>query len=233
MRLVRKHAKRGSGFADLFATFTKPITDQFEQGKRTFNALIYGLTDFNKAVRDVLEKYGNMPITEIKICRSPVSQGVKTALDVVSLGAFKKRLERQAYDNVYHLFALITVQDGTVLCLDKQSQVTLVVGSKSYKDSINVPPPFTTLNTMLSNTKQEMGNNSFFGYNAKTNNCQGFLWNFLESNGKPSPELRAFVMQDVNQLFDKDLESFSKFITDLGSKISTLQFGGRILKKSC
>ena len=228
MRLVRKHAKRGSGFADLFATFAKPITDQFEQGKRTFNALIYGLTDFNKAVRDVLAKYGDMPITEIKICRNPVSAGVQTALNVVSLGAFKKRLERQAYDNVYHLFALITVQDGTILTLDKQAQLTLKIGSKSYKDSVSVSPPFTTLNTMLNNTKQEMGNEAFFGYNSRTNNCQGFLWKFLKSNGKTSPELRAFIMQDVNQLFDKDLESFAKFVTDLGSKVSTLQYGGDV-----
>jgi hypothetical protein len=35
-------------------------------------------------------------------------------------------------------------------------------------------------------------------------------------------------MQDVNQLFDKDLEGFAKFITDLGSKVSTLQYGGDI-----
>jgi hypothetical protein len=152
---------------------------------------------------------------------------------VVSLGAFKQRLERQAYDDVYHLFALITVQDGTVLTLDKQSQITLKVGSKTYNHSVSVPPPFSTLNTMLNNTKQEMGTDAFFGYNSRTNNCQGFLWKFLKSNGKTSLELRAFIMQDVNQLFDKDLESFAKFITDLGSKFSTLQFGGRVLKKSC
>jgi hypothetical protein len=232
MRLVRKHAKRGSGFANLLKQITDPLAERFEQTKKTVNAL-FNLTDYNKAVRDVLAKYGDMPITEIKICRNPVSTGVKTALNIVSLGAFKQRLERQPYDDIYHLFALITVQDGTVLTLDKQAQITLKVGSKAYKDSVNVPPPFTTLNTMLSNTKQEMGTDAFFGYNAKTNNCQGFLWNFLKSNGKTSPELRAFVMQDVNQLFDKDLESFSKFITDLGSKVSTLQFGGRVLKKSC
>jgi hypothetical protein len=223
MRIVK-----GRGFADLFKTITEPLTEQFEQGKRTFNALAFGLTDFNKAVRDVLEKYGDMPITEIKICRNPVSQGVKMALNVVSLGAFKKRLERQAYDDVYHLFALITVQDGTVLTLDKQAQITLKVGSKTYKDSVNVPPPFTTLNTMLNNTKQEMGNDAFFGYNSRTNNCQGFLWKFLKSNGKTSPDLRAFIMQDVNQLFDKDLEGFAKFVTDLGSKVSTLQYGGDV-----
>jgi hypothetical protein len=223
MRIIR-----GRGFQDLFKKITEPLTEQFEQGKRTFNALAFGLTDFNKVVRSVLAKYGDMPITEIKICRNPVSQGVKTALNVVSLGAFKQRLERQPYDDVYHLFALITVQDGTVLTLDKQAQITLKVGSKTYKDSVNVPPPFTTLNTMLSNTKQEMGTDAFFGYNSRTNNCQGFLWKFLKSNGKTSPDLRAFIMQDVNQLFDKDLEGFAKFITDLGSKVSTLQYGGDI-----
>jgi len=161
MRIVK-----GRGFADLF----KPITERFEQGKKTFNALIYGLSDFNSAVREVLSRYGNEPIKSIKVCRSPVSSAVQTAMDVASFSAFKKRLERSPHDELYHLFALITLEDGTVLTLDKQAQITLKVGHKNYKDSIDASPPFTTLNEMLDKTKANMGD-AFFGYNAKSNNC--------------------------------------------------------------
>ena len=42
MRIIR-----GKGFQDLFKKITDPLTEQFEQGKRTFNALAFGLTDFN------------------------------------------------------------------------------------------------------------------------------------------------------------------------------------------
>ena len=223
MRIVRKDA-RGAGFADLF----KPLTDHFEQGKKTFNALVYGLTDYNKAVRDVLEQYGNEKIKSIKVCRNPVSSTVQTALNVVSLGAFKKRLERSPHDDIFHLFALITLEDGTVLCLDKQSQITLKVGSKPYKDSIDVSPPFTTLNEMLDKTKEHMGNDAFFGYNANGNNCQNFLFKFLMTSGKATPEIKQFILQDVKSLFDDNLEYFSKLVTDLGSKVSTLQYGGDV-----
>jgi hypothetical protein len=131
-------------------------------------------------------------------------------MNVVSLGAFKKRLERSPHDELYHLFALITLEDGTILTLDKQAQITLKVGNKAYKDSIDVSPPFTTLNEMLDKTKEHMGNDAFFGYNANGNNCQNFLFKFLMTSGKATPEIRAFILQDVKSLFDDNLEYFSK-----------------------
>jgi hypothetical protein len=225
MRIVRRNV-RGTGFADLF----KPITDRFEQGKKTLTALVYGLSDYNKAVRDVLSQYGDQQIKSIKVCRIPVSSAVQSAMNVVSLGAFKKRLERSPHDELYHLFALITLEDGTVLTLDKQAQITLKVGNKAYKDSVDVSPPFTTLNEMLDKTKAHMGNDAFFGYNANGNNCQNFLFKFLMTSGKATPEIRTFILQDVKSLFDDNLEYFSKFVTDLGSKISTIQYGGKVKK---
>ena len=227
MRLVRKHIK-GEGFADLFRQVVSPLTDKFNQTKKTFNALAFGLTDYNAAVRSVLEQYGDQPIKSILVCRNPVSSAVQTALNVVSLGAFKKRLERSPHDDIFHLFALITLADGTVLTLDKQAQITLKVGSKTYKDSIDVSPPFTTLNEMLDKTKAHMGNDAFFGYNANSNNCQHFLLKFLMTSGKATPEIQTFILQDVKSLFDDNLEYFSKFVTDLGSKVSTLQYGGDV-----
>jgi len=225
MRIVRRNV-RGTGFADLF----KPITDRFEQGKKTLTALVYGLSDYNATVRGVLSRYGDEQIKSIKVCRIPVSSAVQSAMNVVSLGAFKKRLERSPHDELYHLFALITLEDGTVLTLDKQAQITLKVGNKAYKDSVDVSPPFTTLNEMLDKTKAHMGNDAFFGYNANGNNCQNFLFKFLMTSGKATPEIRTFILQDVKSLFDDNLEYFSKFVTDLGSKISTIQYGGKVKK---
>ena len=224
MRLVR-----GRGFGDVLRQVVKPITDRYEQAKKTVSALVFGLSDFNAQFRKVLEQYGDVPIKSIKVCRSPVQQAVQEAMNLVSLGAFKKRLSRQSYDEIYHLFALITLEDGTVLTLDKQAILTLKVGNKNYQDSINVSQPFTNLNQMLDKTKAGMGDN-FFTYNAKSNNCQVFLYKFLESNGKAMPQLRDFIMQDVNSLFDDNLEKYSKFVTDLGSKVATLQYGGKVRK---
>ena len=224
MRLVRKHVK-GSGFANLLKKITDPLVDRFNQTKKTIGAL-YQLTDYNAAVRKVLEQYGNEPIKSILVCRNPVSEFVKTGLNVLSFGQFKKRLADQPYDTIYHLFTLITLEDGTVLTLDKQSQITLTVGAKPYKDSIAVSSPFTTLNTMLDNTRKAMLDKDFFGYDSLANNCQNFLFKFFRSNGKLTPDLKSFIVQDVKDLFDADLEKKSRFITDLGSKISTIQYGG-------
>jgi hypothetical protein len=43
--------------ADLLRQVVQPLTNQFEQGKKTFNALVFGLTDFNAQFRKVLEQY--------------------------------------------------------------------------------------------------------------------------------------------------------------------------------
>ena len=227
MRLVRK-SLRGSGIADIFRQVINPLQEKYEQTKKTVNALVFGLTDYNAQFRKVLEQYGNIPIKSIKVCRSPVQQAVQEAMNVVSLGAFKKRLSRQSYDQIYHLFALITLENDTVLTLDKQSQLTLKVGSKTYQDSIDVSPPFSTISEMLNNTRKAMGDSLFFCYNAKSNNCQVFLYSFFESNGKATPQLRDFIMQDVSSLFDDNLEYFSNLVTDLGSKVSTIQYGGDV-----
>ena len=222
MRVVK-----GRGFADIFKNLSRPLQETYDQTKRTFNALAFGITDYSKAFRDILSRYGDVPIKGIMVCRSPVQQTVQEAMNLVSLGAFKKRLSRQSYDDIYHLFALITLEDGTILTLDKQAILTLKVGNKSYQDSMNVASPFTTLNEMLDKTKANMGNN-FFTYNARTNNCQVFLFQFLQANRKATPQLRDFIMQDVNSLFDSNLEYFSNFITDLGSKVNTIQYGGDV-----
>ena len=73
-----------------------------------------------------------------------------------------------------------------------------------------------------------MGDSLFFGYDGVLNNCQNFLFQFLKSSGKLTPELKTFIVQDVQDLFDADLVGKSRFITDLGSKFSTLQYGGDI-----
>jgi hypothetical protein len=156
MRLVR-----GRGFGDVFRQVVKPITDRYEQAKKTVSALVFGLSDFNAQFRMVLEQYGDVPIKSIKVCRSPVQQAVQEAMNLVSLGAFKKRLSRQSYDEIYHLFASISLEDGTVLTLDKQAILKLKVGNKNYQDSINVSQPFTNLNQMLDKTKTGMGDNFF------------------------------------------------------------------------
>ena len=228
MRIVRKRVK-GEGFADMLRQVVNPLVDRFNQTKRTIAAL-YQLTDYNKTVMSVLEQYGDLPIKSMLICRNPVSEFVKTGLDVLSLGAFKKRLGRASFDDIFHLFCLVTLEDGTVLSLDKQSQISLAVGSKPYKDSVSVAPPFSTINEMLSNTRKSMGDSLFFGYDGVSNNCQNFLFQFLKSNGKLKPYLNNFIVQDVKDLFDTDLVGKSRFITDLGSKVATLQYGGGVLK---
>lgn len=69
-------------------------------------------------------------------------------------------------------------------------------------DVINVEniTPNLTINTMIDNTKQQMGN-QMFQYNAINNNCQIFVRNILNYNGMYDEKYNDFIMQDVETVF--------------------------------
>ena len=66
-----------------------------------------------------------------------------------------------------------------------------------------------------------MGDETFFTYNAVSNNCQDFLLAFLQSNNLGNNENYTFVKQDTESLFKRlpVLQKIAKSTTDLGATI--------------
>ena len=90
-----------------------------------------------------------------------------------------------------------------------------------------VVPNQISLNELLDNTRQKIGDRLFFDYNGITNNCQDFIYNCLYHNGYEStnPKMKSFIKQDLTKLA-KNMSSTSKTImntlTDLGKKTNIL-----------
>jgi hypothetical protein len=210
-----------------------PIQTKVEDIKKTAEAVVYGPSELSKSVRDILAKYGDQTITAVKVIRTPVSSVVKEALNVVSLGEFKKKLAKQPYDDIFHLFVLMTLADGNTLSLEKNSIITMRVNPDRKGDSRDATPPAgLTVSQLMDNTKRKMGK-KFIPYSAKSANCQNFILNVLRANDMATPELETFVKQDTDVLFEGDggfLRQFSNTITDLGAKVATIQEGGAIKK---
>jgi hypothetical protein len=209
------------------------VSDKVEQAKKTVDAVVYSPTELSASVRDILAKYGDKPITKAIVVRTPVSAVVKEALNVVSLGEFKKKLAAQPYDDIFHLFMLFTLSDGTTVSLEKNSIITMRVNPDRKGDSREASPPEgLTLNELMEATRKKMGK-KFIPYAANSNNCQNFILNVLRANKMDTPELDTFVKQDTNELFDGDggfLRNFSQQITNLGAKIATVQEGVGVKK---
>jgi hypothetical protein len=192
----------------------------------------------NQQARNNLDLFGDTEISQMKVCRTPVQKLVQIALGVVSLGEFQKRIENADYDDIFHLYLVITLKDGNVFTLEKNAIIELnQVPNTYYRDksecrNIPINRNNITLKDLLTKTERQMGNR-FYTYSAKNNNCQEFVLQILKSNQLGDETIYDFVKQDTKQLFKDDsyLRKLSNSVTSIGEKATTLLKGKGIKQK--
>jgi len=200
--------------------------------------VIYGRKTYPKDIQKIIESYGENTITSIKVGRKPLSSVLNAVLNVVSLGIYKKWIQRSQYDDLFHLFSLITLNNGKTILIEKRASIEMSVIKTNYTPpaytefaQVVIEHPDIQFKTLLDNTQKMQGKN-YFLYNAETNNCQKFISDMLQSNGLLTPELNTFINQDVSTLFEK--LKYSKGVinatTGLGTTIDILSRGGKINK---
>lgn len=196
-------------------------------------AVIFGRNDYPPKVRNILKKVGMKKPKSIIIKRTPVSGLLTGALSAFSLGKFGKRMER-AFDELFHLFIDITLDDGSRVGLEKNEVINMDISPKNRpkteSKNVNTSMPDLTIDEMLDNTEKYMGKKNFFGYSARDNNCQDFIVAFFKSNNIGDASDFDFIKQDTKSLF-KDLPSLRKLsntITDLGAKVNVITTGAGV-----
>lgn len=219
---------------------SEPITDMqringggiYDVGK----ALIFGRSDFPQDQKALLEKYGSNTITNIKLGRTPLPSFINTALNVLTLGAFQKILQKSPYDKLYHLFSIITLDNGVKILIEKNQAINMkVVSAYNPKntDYVEVPsiPSGLTFQILMDNTRKSLGN-KFFNYDAIKNNCQLFIKTMLSSNGILTKQLQDFIEQNVRELFQdfQGLQKVLKGITSIGTASDVILKGGELSK---
>jgi hypothetical protein len=195
-------------------------------------AILFGIDDYSKSARQVLEKFGNDTIQSIQIGRTPLPNPIVSALDIGSSFEFQKRLKNSEYDKLFHLFINITTTRNKKILIEKNSVINIVAhhvnsNETETQDVVNIKN--IKINELLNNTKKRMGKN-FFTYNAITNNCQNFILYLLQSNNIGDENNYAFIKQDLTDIF-KNLNKTKKltnFVTSLGAKADILAFGASI-----
>lgn len=208
----------------------KPIDQIANKAVEYGKAVIYGRNDYPPKVRNILKNVGNQTIKSITIKRTPVSGLITGALSVFSLGKFGKRMER-SFDELFHLFIEITLNNNQKVILEKNEVINMESNPKSRPDTemkiVNTSIPQITLDEMLNNTEQYMGQKDFFGYSAKDNNCQDFIVSFFKANNIGDESDISFIKQDTKSLF-RDLPSLRKLsntITTIGAKANVITTG--------
>lgn len=195
--------------------------------KNTADLIFHGVrTQPPPAFRETLNKYGDFTITKITINRAPIESGIATAVNVLSLGKVNKRASELAYDKLYHLSAVLHVQEGTQgtnkvsnLLLEKNAVPVLALTSNTSTYESKTIVVNVKLNDFINNTVNQMGPIDYITYDASRLNCQNFIMNHLSANGLLTPELENFIMQDAMAILGNDTALIGrlKSITNLGA----------------
>ena len=182
-----------------------------------------------KAINDYLSLHGNKGLRRIIVSRKPVSAKIQYIANLVTSGGWEQNMKKLNYDDVYHLFMLVELDDGTLFKLEKNSRVDITLHDNKLGDTmINIDNINKTLNDMFNNAEKEYGLERIYRYNAFKTNCQVLLIDLISAIDKITPQLREYIMQTASALIESDiLKYLAKMATDSTALIRHTIEGGK------
>jgi len=183
------------------------------------------------SVNKLLKSYGDNTITKVNVCRQPLTLAIKYALDLLSRGDISKTVEEKGYDNVYHLYCIVTLNNGTKVRMDKNQRVAIEVNPGPLrKDAVckSVTLPRSTTLEEFIDRGEKLGNEwgSFWRYSGWDNNCQKFIRALLNASGVTS--LDDFIQQETEKFIKPGLlRRFTGAVTDAAALADYAYNGGR------
>jgi hypothetical protein len=181
-----------------------------------------------KAINDYLKLNGNKKLRRIIVSRKPVSAKIQYVANLVTLGGWTENMKKLNYDDVYHLFMLVELDDGTLFKLEKNSRVDITLNDNKLGDTmINIDNIDSTLNDMFNNAEQKYGLERIYRYDPFKTNCQMLLVDLISAINKITPELKTYIMQTASSLIESDvIKLIAKNITDGAASARYIYEGG-------
>ena len=179
-------------------------------------------------MRNLLKKYGDWQIVQIRIARKPLSNIMQKIGNILTFGQLEEKTKELGYDNLYHLFMVITVQDQSHtkdLLYEKNQVVNLSESIPNTQDSMVIHVTnHLTLDQFIENGIKLQGQ-AYWTYDVRNNNCQKFILANLQGNGLLHNDIREFVDQNAADLIGPTLGSIANVVTSAASSFDTLQNG--------
>jgi hypothetical protein len=125
-------------------------------------------------------------IVKLQVGRRPLLAPLRKALDVITFGRFSKKARQLNYDNVYHNYMLITLDDGRVVKIEKNEVVSESTASRDdlTGELFEVPLNGQQLSVKTLIDTASAGNQAnFYKYRANSDNCQKFTRDIVVKNG--------------------------------------------------
>ncbi|MGV8131493.1 MAG: hypothetical protein ACP5N7_05340 [Candidatus Pacearchaeota archaeon] len=181
---------------------------------------------------NTFEKNKAKKIVGITVRRAPIFSAVDKVLNFISLGKFAEGKRNAGYDKMFHLSAVLDMEDGTKIIIQKNERINLTENFKNEEGTEYRTTPYEgelSLSELMEKTEKLMGTFKFYQYNALENNCQDFISAVLKAAGAADADTLKFVKQDMTEILKampKYVGKVSQFVTDLGGKFNQLM-GGR------
>ena len=207
--------------------------------KKTGGRIIGAKLSFSNKIKKILKKYGDKKIRAIRIGRRPINKLVEKAFQIITLGKWDKLKNQYYFDRLFHLFLVLTMEDGTVISFEKNSIVTLSENDSrcSMKDveciELEYPADSLTLDELVKKPLARIGKEKYFIYNPFSQNCQIFISEVLKTFNLYSPKAKEFVYQDISEIVERlpfYVEYVAKTITDIDATVSKVTGAGH---KNC
>ena len=207
------HESLGEGIFNKVKHFAHKVADVAQK-------VIHGREKLSPKVENILNTLGDAHITGIKIGRTPIPAVIT---------GFIKTVSNTPYDELFHLFIVLSTTKGEVL-LEKNQVINMDLhpNIKAEYITIHQIPHNLTVEELIHNTQKQMGDHKFISYSAYDNNCQDFIKNVLQANG--INEGLDFVKQDTEDIFknNNNLRKFVNTVTDIAGRANVFLQGGEI-----
>lgn len=216
------YLKNGGGPLD----FLKKGVSFVSEGVKRAKAAIAGpRTGPGPDMRKLLAEYGDKKITDFYVCRTPIFNNLSKIANFLSAGDYDKAKKLLHYDDMYHLYTIIVLEDGTKLKLEKNEEPELKKVSENEIKNIEtegtqckrvngIDGKTLTINDLIKNGETVSGKNKFYVYDIVDANCQLFVMDLLKGSNLLTSELDNFIMQNVSEVL-KTLPSWSQKVARL------------------
>jgi hypothetical protein len=206
--------------------------------KEFVNRVVYGKKDYSASIKKIIDKYGNEEVKEVELHRFVLPTIYTKILSVWTKGETDRRLQEEPKDKLFHISMWVKLGSGTTILVEKNTTINMKVNptkkDKEEVQSVPMPPNGLTFRSMLEKTQKEMGDDKYFSYSAKDNNCGNYIEAVLKTNGMSSKATYDFINQDTKKILEgyPTLRKITNTLTDIGGAAETLLQGGAVQRFS-
>jgi hypothetical protein len=185
---------------------TSKITEKINKGVQILSTIPVAY-QLNSKVQTALTATDKDPIKSITVYRVPLQTYVDAGLAGLSSGAWDAAMKKHGYDQIFHLYMIVTLASGAEYIVEKNEIVNVAI---ALPEKVNITDPNyrmdvpfdaskrrLTIRQMLNNCLIIEGKDLFYTYDFKTNNCQVFVRDCLKGSGLLTPELEKFIIQPI------------------------------------